>query len=48
MIDLGQFIASELIARDIPPPPAGMAAADVRPPSLLMKLDVEVLAHPRA
>ena len=40
-IDLGLFIATELIGRSIPPPPADVPASDVRAPSLIMKLDSE-------
>ena len=41
VIDLAAFIASEIVGRSIPPPPAQLGASDVRPPSVVMKLDVE-------
>ena len=40
-VDLGLFIQSELMGRSIPPPPSEVPAADVRPPSIIMKLDPE-------
>ena len=41
MIDLGLFILTELVNRRIPPAPHGIHPSEVRPPSIIMKLDVE-------
>ena len=41
VIDLAAFILDELVSRIIPSPPSNMAPADVRIPSIMMKLDVE-------
>lgn len=47
-VDLGLFVATELVNRRIPPPPTqsytsppASSVQEVRPPSLLMKLDAE-------
>ena len=40
-IDLADFVRREIIGRRIPPPPAIVHAANVRPPSIAMKMDIE-------
>ena len=41
VIDLAAFIVDELVSRKVPPAPSNMTLADVRKPSIIMKLDVE-------
>lgn len=41
VVDLAAFILDELVSRKIPPPPPNMAPADVKPPSIIIKIDVE-------